>query len=131
MVLDAERRGADEQYAAIRRGREMIADQLIAMAANNVDSSGGSMAALLADTAGGSVYDALVARNNAEREAYGYRTQAAAERSRANIYRATGRNKAAGSLLTGAIGAGNSWLKYYKKPSEKTDLWNRFIDREW
>lgn len=131
MADDAQRRGSDSAYSAIRNGRQTVARQLLAMAANNVDSGSGSLSSLIADTSANAVYDALIAQNNADREAYGYLVNAANSRTKANVAKAKGRSGVTKSLLTGAIGVGNSWWKYYGGPQGKTDLWNSFVDREW
>lgn len=111
MAIDAERRGAEAGYAAYRQGRDVLGAQQVAMAANWVDSSSGSMADLLANTAAGAAYDALLANNNAQREAYGYRVDAANSRTRASIAKAAGRNKAAATLLTGGLQGYGVWKK--------------------
>lgn len=117
-AIDAERRGAIAGYDAIKAGREVIASQLTSMAANNVDSSSGSMASLISDTAAQSAYDAAIARNNAEREAYGLYVQEADERSRAKMYRASGKSKLTASLLGGVVSGAGLYQKYYGDSSQ-------------
>lgn len=113
MAKDAEQRGSNDYYKAMKEGQNALASQVTAMAANEVDSSSGSMASLLANTAGLSVYDALLAKNNAEREAYGYYLQEANQRASEKQARYTGNMGALGSLLASGISAGNKWFKYY------------------
>lgn len=115
MAVDAERRGADDMYKALVEGRKALGTQTAQLAANNVDLGSGSFLSFLSDTAGKSVYDSLLAKNNAEREAYGYYSQAANERTNAQYAKYNGRTKALSSLLTSGVSAGNTWYKYFGK----------------
>jgi len=122
-ALDAERRGAESAYSAIRSGREAIAAQELAMAANNVDSTSGSMADLISNTAGMSVYDAAIAISNAEREAYGHYVQEADAKTHASMYKQLGKNKMIASLLGGGAQTAGMGQKYFGKtyPASSSD----------
>lgn len=63
--------------------------------------------------------DALTIRNNAAREAWGFRVQAADTRARGAIAKREGRNQAAGTLLTSA---GSTALSYERYQDRKRRL---------
>lgn len=87
---DAIQRGA-EQESNFRMGvRGMVGKQRASMAAANVDVSYGSAVDVQADTRYMGELDALTLRNNAAREAWGYRTQGEDLRRRAEIARREG-----------------------------------------
>lgn len=113
---------ADQQAAdTIARGREaemrqrtatkgLIGSQRAALAASGVDITSGSAADVQADSAYLGELDALMIRNNARREAYGYQVQATQDRAAAaNAVRAGSneaasiRNQGVSTLLTGAL----------------------------
>lgn len=112
---------AEQQAAdAIARGREtelrqragskvLVGSQRSALAANGVDANVGSAAEITGETQHLSALDELTIRNNAAREAWGYRVNAQQERQQGIMARMAGQNAAAGynnqswsTLLTGA-----------------------------
>jgi len=87
---DAIERGA-EQESNFRMGvRGMVGKQRAQIAAGNIDVHYGSAVDLQADTAFMGELDALTIRNNAAREAWGFKEQGADLRRRAEIARKEG-----------------------------------------
>lgn len=108
-ALDATRRGQiaeDEQRARVR---QVLGTQRAILAANAVSASTGSPLALLADTARYGELDALTVRNNAAREAYGYRIEGMNARSRGQFARLEGNYGAGSTLLAGGAQAYGIW----------------------
>lgn len=101
-AVDAEQRGAEAEQQQRQRTQQVLGRQKAMMAANGLDISSGSAGDLLADTRRYGELDALTVRSNADREAYGYRAQAAQYGADAKMARRAGYLNAAGSLLTGA-----------------------------
>jgi len=112
-LMDYNARLAEQQAEdALARGREAerrmrtdvrrtIGSQRARLAASGVDiSAEGSAVDLFADTARLGELDALTIRNNAAREAWGYRTQAVDYRARGDLARREGTYRAVGTLLT-------------------------------
>lgn len=127
MAIDAERRGADAAYQSLLEGDRAVAAQEVAMAANNIDSSSGSMAQLLSNTAGASMFDALMAKNNADRAAYSNRVQEADARTQAKAAMTQGRNAVLGTLLTSGVAAGSAWYKMNQKKETADKIDNLFV----
>jgi len=89
-ATDAIERGG-EQESNFRMGvRGMIGKQRAQLAAGNIDVSYGSAVDVQADTAYMGELDALTIRNNAAREAWGFKQQGADLRRRAEIARKEG-----------------------------------------
>ena len=112
---------AEQQAAdAIARGREaelrqrtgtkvLVGSQRANLAAQGIDPNVGSSAEIQTETQRLSALDEQTIRNNAAREAWGYRTEAGQLRSQGAFARAAGQNAAAdytnqswSTLLTGA-----------------------------
>ncbi|WP_332774437.1 hypothetical protein [Pseudomonas sp. ESBL1] len=103
---DAIKRGEFEADQSRIDTRNMIGAQRAGFAANGVDVNSGSAADIQDDTAALGELDALTIKNNAAREAWGYRTQQQQNVLAANTARQSGRAGMFGSLLTaGAQGA--------------------------
>lgn len=73
---DAEQRGAKDVGALRMRGSAAIAEQRAAYGASGVDATVGTPASNLVATRLMAELDAATAKNNAMREAWGYRTEA-------------------------------------------------------
>lgn len=120
-VYNVDAQLADQQAAdAIARGKEaetrqrqatrgLIGAQRATLAAQGIDVSTGSALDVQADTAALGELDALTIRNNAAREAFGYRVQAMDYRNQGAMAALAGKNQAAAlrnqsysTLLTGA-----------------------------
>lgn len=97
-----------EQDATRRRIKteSQIGSQRARLAAQGVDVNVGSAAEVQAETAALSELDVVTIRNNAAREAWGYRTQASDYRARGQIARMEGTYDALGTLLTTGARAG-------------------------
>ena len=96
----------EQQYR--RQIAKMIGTQRAVIGANNVEASGSALK-LLEDSAQLGAEDITTIRNNASRQAWGYRNQAS-EASRIGGIQAGNQNAAAlGSLLTGAANAYGTW----------------------
>lgn len=106
---DATERGIEAERQQRMKTQQVLGRQKAAMAANGLDISSGSPVDILSDTARFGEYDALTIRSNAEREAYGYRTQAAQYGAEAKMAKRSGYLNAAGSLLTGASKVGSQF----------------------
>jgi hypothetical protein len=100
MARDAEKRGADEEQRYRGRIRQLIGSQRAAIGGRNLDVSGTPLDILL-DSAQIGERDALTIRGNAEREAFGLRSQGAEMLRQGKAAKKRGLVGAAGTLLTG------------------------------
>lgn len=94
--------GSQEVSEIRARGTQVVEQQRLAYAMNNVDASYGTAAAVSADTAAQAELDAQQKKNNVAREAWGYKV--AQEQAHRN-YKAradSNQNRTTGSILTGA-----------------------------
>lgn len=111
MANDALKRGEDEE----RKHREQVAQfasaQKAKMGASGVIISDGSALRTLEDTAYMGELDALTIRNNAEREAYGYRVNAQNFRDDARMTRRSRNWEMADTILTGGTKVAGNWSK--------------------
>lgn len=118
---DAAKRGQVEEQRQRLQVARIRGSQRAAYASSGVELTGGSPLDTLMDTAQLGELDALTIRSNAEREAYGYRTQQGNLAAQSALTRQAGRNAAtagyigAGSALLGsAATAGDRYLTYKK-----------------
>lgn len=103
---DAIKRGEFESDQQRLETRAMIGSQRAGFAANGIDVNSGSAADVQDDTAAMGELDALTIKNNASREAWGYRNQAQQNLLAASNAKKSGQAGMFGSLLTaGAKGA--------------------------
>lgn len=105
---DALARGGMEEERYRRQVARLLGTQKAAIGARNVRTSGTALD-LLADTAQIGEEDALTIRNDAAREAWGYRAGADESRRWGRGARRAGNIGAGGSLLTGAADAYGVW----------------------
>lgn len=98
-AADALDRGATEASAVRKRGAQVKGQQRAVLAAGNVDQSFGSALDILTSTDVGTDVDAATAQENAGKEAYALRVQAANYRDEARIARY--RRAATSPLLAG------------------------------
>lgn len=124
LAKDAVDRGEEEAQQIGKEVERVVGSQRAGFAANNIDVGFGTAVDLAADTAWTGELDALQARTNAMREAWGYQVEATDLRTRAGIVRQEGANavevgraNAAASLAAGKtantlgkLGAANSIL---------------------
>lgn len=104
--------GEREQQRSMLQTAQLKGTQRAALAANGVDLGQGSPLNILTttDTMGG--IDAQTIKANALRSAWGYRTQAAADRASASAI--SPGLAGATSLLTGATAVADSWYRSFK-----------------
>jgi hypothetical protein len=98
---DALFRGEEDVMRAQRKGAQVRGAQRVALAAQGVDVNQDTAALVQKDTARAVAEDVATIRNNARREAWGYRVQATNLKSQARMSRYEGRSGAAGTLLGG------------------------------
>ncbi len=110
---DALRRG-DEEAAAVRRNADMLkGSQRASMAARGLDLAEGTAAELQDQTDFFALTDIATVRKNAQREAWGIRTQGANYSSEAN------KNRAVASSINPMFSAGSSLLTSGGQVAEK------------
>lgn len=97
---DAVYRGEIEEDNLRLEVRRIIGAQRAAYAGQNVDVNEGSASVAQEDTAYLGELDALTIRNNAAREAFGYKVESFNQRSQGTLDRMRGTNQAATTLLT-------------------------------
>jgi hypothetical protein len=113
-VADANARLADRNASDVRqlgaaqagqlreKGAQVEGEQKVALASSGVDVSSGSAANLFATTASTAEVDALTARNNAAKRAWGFDVEAATDRARASLARRKSFLGPLGSILGSA-----------------------------
>jgi hypothetical protein len=93
--------------------RQKVGAQRASLAASGVDVGSGSAAQLQQDTELTGVQDEQTIRNNAIREAWGYRIQASNARAQGNFASITARGQANQTLINGGMrAAGNAFSAY-------------------
>lgn len=112
---DAIRRGNADAQKHRKNVKQMQGAQRVALAAQGIEIDSGSAAQIQEDTRMLGEMDAMTIKNNAWREAWGYRVQAAQGRSQAEFTRMASRNEARSTLLTGGMKALSSGVEgaYY------------------
>lgn len=112
---DAIRRGETEA-AAVRRGTERTAGaQRAAFAAQGIDVNDGSAVDVGIDTQQMGALDELTVKNNAWREAWGFKVQAANDETGARFARLSSRSATRSTLLTGGLQALNFGVQGYRR----------------
>jgi len=106
---DALQRGNIEEDTHRRRTSALKGKQKSALAANGVELDSGSASDLTADTAMMGELDALTIRNNAEREAFLYESNARAEIAEGSMKANQSRSKAMGGLLDMGGSVASKW----------------------
>lgn len=96
---DAELRGANDVTLIGNAAKRLQGKQVAASAGQGVDVNTGSALDAQVETDQMSEMDKLMARNNAAREAYGYRSAASATRSGAGMQAMGARNAARATML--------------------------------
>lgn len=109
-ATDAATRGAYAESLQRQGTRQLIGSQRAALAAQGVDIGSGSALDVQSSTAYQGELDALMVRNNAAREAWGYQVEAGSYTQQAQVAKAQAEATAAGlrgqavnTLLTGAL----------------------------
>lgn len=114
-AVDAEKRGRVAETRQRRQTAQVIGSQRVSLAGQGVDVNRGTALEVQADSAYLGELDALTIRNNAAKEAWGYRVQAEDMRAKGKIARREGQFGAfrtilgsAGSVLLAKYGGGLS-----------------------
>lgn len=100
-AADASQRGALEAGTARTEGTKLQAAQRVAYANSGVDMSVGTPAAVMAETAAVSEYDAKMLENNAAREAWGFKKQVQGFQREMEMDKRRMAYKRTGTVLTG------------------------------
>jgi len=99
---DALQRGEIDQKKIRRRTEQVIGSQRVNLAAQGVDVNKGSSLDVVADAAYLGKLDELTIKNNAAKEAWGYRTQADDLRYQGRLAKKKGEQAAFNTILGGA-----------------------------
>lgn len=117
---DALVRGRRDERDFRAQTKATIGSQRASLAAQGVEIDEGSALAIQEDTARQGELDAITIRNNAAREAWGFRVGAVDAGNRARIDRAEGRNRATATVLnTGASAMGMGYSGYGGRSTPK------------
>lgn len=120
---DAEARGEREAGLQRQRTRALIGKQKATLAAQGLSISDGTALELIGQTAEFGEADAATIRQNAYREAFGYRSQAMNYRNQGEFSYMGRRNEAHNTLLTGGMQAaayGSDWIDSKFKSTPKS-----------
>jgi hypothetical protein len=98
---DALARGRDLEGRLRLKGKQLIGTQRVRLAAQGIDVTRGSALDVQADTAAELERDIITVRNNAAREAWGYRVQVVDSRFRGEVAQTEAKYGALESLVTG------------------------------
>lgn len=102
---DAKDRGDVGAAQAIKRGDQMQSTQRAAAGGSGVDVNSGSARDIQADTQAISALDALTIKNNAMREAFGYKSQAISYSGQGQMVQIAGNAESWNTLATGGMRA--------------------------
>lgn len=105
MAKDAERRGERDAQEHIKATRQIVGAQRAGFAAQGVDVNSGVAADVQADTKYMGEQDAVTIRNNAWREAWGYRVAATDLYGQGKMADIASKNKSRQTLIAGGINA--------------------------
>lgn len=111
---DAEKRGLKEANAYGQKVKGVVGSQRAAFAAQGVDVDSGSAADIQAETRAIGAQDTLRIKNNAWREAWGFRMDAAQGRATGDMAQRSGSNSARTTLMTGGLEAAGYGLRAWK-----------------
>jgi len=114
---DALARGDRSAQDVKKQGQRVIGAQRVALAAQGINLDSGTALELQQDTAAQAARDAVTVRNNAWREAWGYKVEAINQTAQGAFIQATAKSQSAFTLMTGgaqAIGYGAQGLQGYQ-----------------
>lgn len=129
---DATKRGEQSVNDLRQQTRQRVGSQRAALAASGVDVGSGSAAQLQMDTEMTAIQDARTIRNNAVREAWGFRSQAANMSAQGDFASITARGQSTQTLLNGGMRAAGNFSSAYgaykdgkkvDQPTRKKDDW--------
>lgn len=104
-------RGDKEAHLLKKQARRIIGSQKASLAAQGIEIDEGSALDIQADTAHAAELDAITIRNNAQREAYGYKMTALDYRTRGGFAEMDAQFKGSQSILSGGLGFASSFMK--------------------
>lgn len=116
---DAIARGEQEAKNAAYQAGQIKGAQKAGFAGSGVAVDSGSAADIIAETDKMSMMDILTIKNNAAREAFGYRAQGIGLQAQAEITRKAGRSAANSTLLTGGANLINLGYGYATKSTKE------------
>lgn len=102
---DAINRGGKEAEQLKKQAKQLIGTQRVNLAAQGIDVESGSALDVQTDTAELAEIDAMTIRNNAWKEAWGYRVQAMNETFSGKYAQLSAQNKSRNTLLAGGLQA--------------------------
>lgn len=102
---DAISRGNIQAAEIKRKAQYVKGSQAAAFAGQGVSATTGTPASILSETDAASGLDVITAKNNAFREAWGYKTDAINEQFKGQMKRIAAKNEARNTLLTGGLTA--------------------------
>lgn len=108
---DAIRRGDKEAVAKQKQTKQLIGAQKVALAASGVEIDSGSALDIMEDTAAIGASDVMTIKNNAWREAWGYKVQANNLKGQSEFSRIAGANASRNTLAAGNMNALTSFGK--------------------
>jgi hypothetical protein len=108
-------RGNTAANRAIVKGRKAADEARVSAAASGVDPSAGSAADIAQENLNSGLVDSVTLRNNAYREAWGYKVEAINSQAKGNFAELAGKNEARNTLLTGGLSAAAEGAKGYGK----------------
>jgi hypothetical protein len=108
---DTIKRGDEDAAAYKKQVKQVIGSQRAAMAAQGIELDSGSALDIQEETAGIGALDALTIKNNAWREAWGYRMQASSMAGQGAMAQIGARNDARNTMLTGGMNAANFYVR--------------------
>lgn len=100
---DILRRGEEEAEGHMQKVRRLIGSQRAALAAQGIDVGVGTAVDIVADTEAQGEIDAAKIRNNAYREAFGYKVEALRSRTASMLKSTTARAQRRSTALTGGL----------------------------
>lgn len=106
-------RGDRQASQLLAQGRKIQGSQRAAAAANGVDVNSGSAADLQGEAQDAVMMDYNMAKNNAWREAWGYKVQATDLKGQGNLASLAAQNQANNTMLTGGLQAVGTLSQYY------------------
>lgn len=116
---DVLKRGENEAQKKLQETRKFIGQQKTAMAASGTDVNSQGALDLTADTAAIGATDVMTIKNNAWREAMGYKSQAIEVRGSGEMAQMAAKNNARSTMITGGIDALSYGIKAADSKSSK------------
>lgn len=110
---DSIKRGERDAAKVKKEGKRLRGAQRAAMAAQGIEVNDGSALAIQEDTAALAAEDATTVKNNAWREAWGFKVQASDYRAAGRMAKMAARREGRTSFLTGGMQAASYGLQGY------------------